>query len=302
MPQKAILDENITVGMSAHGNYSVTQQALQSLFNSATGDFELILVDDCSPDDTRSLFLEAKNVHAKTRVLAFDDNKEYSGSLDAILSHAAGDLVLFLSNDIYVTPSYLREIIRAARYSPDHGIVRGCSNFVDNGLSTHNIPIPPELTGWNDLAEFSEQIANKHGGEYLLDKYLTGDAFLVTRAVIDKIGTFDPLFYGYFADHDYGVRARTAGFELVLARGAYAMHNRSANFSYLPKHLREKKLGMRWSRIYENWARFKMKYGLPVELPYTGINDIDWDSLSCREYRQELCYSPPRDYSRYSID
>jgi GT2 family glycosyltransferase len=180
-----------------------------------------------------------------------------------------------------------------------HGVVRGCSNFVDNGLSTHNIPLPSDLAGWYDLAEFAASIEQKDTGKYLYDSYLTGDAFLVTRAVIDQIGTFDPVFYGYFADHDYGIRARIAGFKLVLARGAYAMHNRAANFDYLPKHLREQKLSLRWSKVYENWARFKMKYGLPVELPYTSINDIDWNKISSPDYSRDHHYIPPIDYSTY---
>jgi len=303
-PNKIQLGSDITIGISAYGNSKVTKEALQALFSSAEGDFELILVDDSSPDDTRTLFLDAQKTHNNTQLFGFDENKEYSGSLNAILSHAQGDLVLFLSNDIYVTPSYLSAIVHAAKHNPTYGIVRGCSNFVDNGLDTHNIPLPSNLTDWHDLAEFAANIEQENAGKYLFDTYLTGDAFLVTRAVIDKIGTFDPLFYGYFADHDYGIRARIAGFKLVLARDAYALHNRSSNFDYLPKHLREQKLNARWSKIFENWARFKMKYGLPVELPYPGINNIDWTTwtrLCSPNYSYDHHYTPPMDYSTYRL-
>lgn len=301
-PNKTRLGSNITIGMSAYGNSSVTQQALQALFSSAEGDFELILVDDHSPDDTRTLFLEAQKAHGNTQIFGFDTNKEYSGSLNAILSHARGDFVLFLSNDIYVTPSYLREVLHAAQHNPAYGIVRGCSNFVDNGLATHNIPLPANLSGWPGLAEFSEHIAQKYAGKYLLDTFLTGDAFLVSRAVIDRIGTFDPLFYGYFADHDYGIRARVAGFELVLARGAYAMHNRAANFEYLPGPLKEQKISTRWGRVHENWARFKMKYGLPVDLPSDSMDDRAWNRLSSQDYSHDQHYTPPQDYSVYLLE
>jgi GT2 family glycosyltransferase len=301
VPEKIQLGSNITIGMSAYGNSKVTQQALQALFSSAEGDFELILVDDNSPDDTRKLFFDAQKIHNNTRIFCFDENKEYSGSLNAILSHAQGDLVLFLSNDIYVTPSYIRELLNIAKQNASFGIVRGCSNFVDNGLATHNVPIPPNLAGWHDLAAFSANIEQENTGKYLFDTYLTGDAFLVTRAVIEKIGTFDPLFYGYFADHDYGIRARIAGFQLVLARGAYAMHNRAANFEYLPKHLKEQKLSARWVKVIENWARFKMKYGLPVELSNVSFNNEAWNRLSSQDYSHDLHYTPPKDYSDYLL-
>ena len=299
---KIQLGSNVTIGMSAYGNSKATQQALQALLSSAEGEFELILVDDNSPDNTRALFLDTQKAHKNTRLFGFDENKEYSGSLNAILSHAQGDFVLFLSNDIYVTPSYIRELLNVATQNASFGIVRGCSNFVDNGLATHNIPLPPELAGWHDLSAFAADIERENTGKYIFDVYLTGDAFLVTRAVIEKIGTIDPLFYGYFADHDYGIRARVAGFELVLAKGAYAVHDRAANFEYLPTHLKERKLNTRWIRVYENWARFKMKYGLPVELSNANFDNAAWNRLSSQDYSHEQHYTSPKDYSDYLIE
>src|ERR1700674_5362930 len=84
----ATLGSDVTIGIAAYGNYVTTQVCLQALFRSARGDYELILVDDCSPDNgqIRSLFLEAKQQHANTRVYSFTKNLEYSGSLNAILS------------------------------------------------------------------------------------------------------------------------------------------------------------------------------------------------------------------------
>ena len=304
-PNKVQLGSNITIGMSAYDKPKVTFQALKALFSSAEGDFELILVDDYSPEDTRTIFLQAQETHNNTRIFGFDENKEYSGSLNTILSHAQGDLVLFLSNDIYVTPSYLRELLHAAQLNPTYGIVRGCSNFVDNGLATHNIPLPSNLRDldWPDLAEFAANIEQNDTGKCLIDAYLTGDAFLVTRAVIDKIGTFDPLFYGYFADTDYGLRARIAGFKLVFAGGAYAFHNIYARQKQIKSQplMKNKILNSRQSKVFENWARFKIKYDLPVELPYKNTRDIDWDRLVSPDYSKGHHYVPPIDYSTYLL-
>lgn len=298
---KVQLGSNITIGMSAYGNSAVTQQALTSLFSSADGDFELILVDDCSPDDTKSLFLEAKKIHQNTLVFSFDKNKEYTGSLDAILSVAQGDYVIFLSNDIYVTASYLREMLQIAQSNSTYGIVRGCSNYVDNGLATHNIALPENFTVLENLNNFSAKIRKKHSKRIIIDTYLTGDAFLVSRPVIDKIGIFDPLFFGYFADHDYGLRAQIAGFKLILARGAFALHNRDSNFNFLPEDLKQQKLQARWGKVFENWARFKMKFGLPVELPYSSMNNIEWKELSSQTYNRNQHYMSAKEYSRYLI-
>jgi GT2 family glycosyltransferase len=301
--RKALLGADVTIGIAAHGNHEVTREALSHLFSSAEGEFELILVDDCSPDDgqTKRLFEQARAQHKNTRIFVFDRNHEYSGSLNAILSHAAGDWVCFLSNDILVTPAYLDEILDVARRNLAHGIVRGCSNFVDNGLATHNRPPGRTIESSRDLFEESDFVRRTMHGKIHLDDFLTGDAFLVSRAVIDKIGTFDQLFYGYFADHDYGIRAQIAGFDLVLAQGAYAWHVQGANFDYLDETRRDQKLKQRWRRIYENWARFKLKYELPVELDFSSMAKIPWSQLRSGEFDHELMYCPPVDYTRYLV-
>lgn len=296
---KTRLGDDVTIGMSAFGNYATTKAALDALFSSAEGDFELLLVNDCSPDNTLSLFQETKLRHPRTKVLSFDRNLEYSGSLNAIFSHAGGRWVLFLSNDIFVTPAYLRELFEIARSDPAFGIVRGCSNFVDNARDTHNIKMPAPMTSHEQLCAFAEEHAARFRGQHLVDEFLTGDAFLVSRAVFDRIGVLDPMFYGYFADHDFGLRAQIAGFKLVLARAAFAFHKREANFDYLPEALRNQKLMLRWMRVFENWARFKLKHGLPVELPYASFTNFDWAALARRPFSRETCYVAPADYAKY---
>jgi FkbM family methyltransferase len=301
---KIKLDSRLSIGMSAYGDLAVTRKALQHLFSSATGDFELLLVDNGAEDggQTRDLLEQVRSEHANTRIFAFGSNIEYSGSVNAILSHARGEHVLFLSNDICVTPAYLEEMLDVARSDPKFGIVRGCSNFVDNRLLTHNIPLKRRVSKPEDLFAEAARIRSERHGETLCDDYLTGDAFLVSRALIDKIGTFDPLFFGYFADPDYGLRAQLAGFELILARGAFAWHEQDANFDYLDPDRREKKLTNRWFRVYENWARFKMKYGLPVELGYKDTSAIPWPQLRSRPFIREQVYCAPGDYSRHVVE
>ena len=295
------LGTNITIGMSAYGNVETTQIALQQLFNSTGGDFELILVDDCSPDNgaTRSVFEQVRLQHRNTRLFVFDRNLEYSGSLNAILSHATGDWILFISNDIFVTPAYLRELLDIANSDPRYGIVRGCSNFVDGCVAHQNVAPKRQIENTIDLFAEAQGIYSENHGKLILDEFLTGDAFLVSRAVVEKVGTLDPVFYGYFADPDYGLRAQQAGFELVCALGAFAWHDRAANLDYLDAEGRQKKLQRRRQRVFENWARFKAKYELPAALEFdSGMDTIPWAALRQKPFAHETVYRAPGDYSR----
>jgi GT2 family glycosyltransferase len=295
----ARLDAGVSIGMAAHGNARTTQKALDDLFCSASGDFELVLVDDRSPDDTLEVFRAARRRHRNTRIFAFRENLEYCQSVNAFLSHAKGELLLFLSNDIFANPTYLRELARAARRHPDCGILRGSSNFVDNASPLHNLPAG-EFDSQDAYFDFCAQVARRYGGTGLIDDpYLFGDAFLVRRAVLRKVGTFDTRFVGYYGDADFGLRARLAGFRLALAQSAFAFHQRDANVLYLPPEEQRVKIARRQQRVSRALAEFVRKYDL--KLTAAAMHKLPWDELARRAFDERLHYVAPKDYSSFEF-
>ena len=301
----------LTVGMAAYGNARATAFALECLFAAAGGEYELILVDDNSPDGTLDLFRSAANRHPDTKLFHFPENREYSGSLNTVLSHATRRFVLFLSNDIFVTPGYLRRLLEVATLDPGYGIVRGVSNFNDDGLPAHNIPAPAACGSDIDaLFRFGEAVSREQGTQTLGDKFLTGDAFLATRELIDRIGTIDTSFYGYFADCDFGVRARIAGFRPMTVRGAFAYHVQDANLDYLDADGRRQKLDRRRERVGTGWDRFYRKYEEALEgqvyaedgkFAFEYFTDLPWDRVASAEFNVARHYVAPMDYGEFRV-
>lgn len=299
------LDESLSIGIAAYGNSNATRRCLEAIFRSAEGNFELILINDNSPDDglTAKLYRWASSIHSNTAIYETKErNIEYSGSVDLVLNHAQGDKIMFVSNDIFITPYYFRAVLAASLFLPNWGILRGSSNFVDNGLASHNIPTSKAVENLEDIFNESQNIYALFSDLHIPDPFLTGDAFMVNRKLINKIGAFDPLFYGYFADHDFGIRAKIAGFQTVMIPGAYAYHQAGSNITYLNEEEQARKLGFRWARVYENWARFKLKYGIDVETSYTSVDDIDWDKLSSATFEPEKHHIKPKNYASLRTD
>jgi GT2 family glycosyltransferase len=298
------LDESVSIGIAAYGNAEATRRCLEALFKSTNGDFELILINDNSPDEglTSNVFNWASSIHKNTLIYeATDRNIEYSGSVNLLLSHAKGDKIMFVSNDIFVTPYYFRAALQASTAASDWGIIRGSSNFVDNGLASHNIKPGKPIENLEDVFTESLNLYSLFADLYVPDPFLTGDAFIVNRQLLNKIGSFDPLFYGYFADHDYGLRAQIAGMPTLLVPGAYAFHQAGSNISYLNEEDQARKLSLRWARVHENWVRFKLKYGICVEAPYTSIHDIAWEDLASAPFSQKSHYITTKDYGHLLV-
>lgn len=264
----------------------------------------MILINDNSPDQglTTQLYNWASSIHNNTVIYAATgSNIEYSGSVDLVLSHAKGEKILFLSNDIFISPYYLSAILAASESEPGWGLLRGSSNFVDNGLGSHNIPPSKAIENLEDIFTESHNIHALFAGLVAPDPFLTGDAFMVSRELINKIGGYDPLFYGYFADSDYGIRARIAGFNTLLIPGAYAYHQAGSNIAYLSEEEQSRKLAIRWARVHENWARFKLKYGIDVQIAYESVQAINWEALCTAPFQRETHYRAPRNYQSLQI-
>jgi hypothetical protein len=123
-----------------------------------------------------------------------------------------------------ITPHFLVAVFGVAAMSERFGIIRGTSNHVDS-LTSYKVEPPRPITNYNDVIGFSAERFDKLGFSFAEDPVLSGDAVLIKRSVIDKIGVFDFSYFGYFGDIDFGMRSHLAGFKLVCAKGAWLFHH-----------------------------------------------------------------------------
>ena len=93
-----------------------------------------------------------------------------------------------MSNDVFITPYYLRTIINISKKITNFGTIRGVSNFVDNGSKLHNIDIKNKIKNIDQISEFSKKIYEDKKISFFEEKFLTGDVFLVNRKSLDYTG------------------------------------------------------------------------------------------------------------------
>jgi len=188
---------------------------------------EFILIDDASApeekiiDVFRQHRVNAVGHHCK--IVRSNKHQHYSGVFSIGLHLATRDIIFFISNDMFVTPSFLEALLLVSSLSRDFGIVRGTSNYTDS--HPEHALVPPEpVKSYPDIDKFSREVFNNNGARHEEDKLLSGDAILLKRSLIERIGVLDLRFFGYFGDIDFGMRAQLAGFKLVCAKGAWLFH------------------------------------------------------------------------------
>lgn len=298
--KKYFSKEKITIGVAAYGNLMATKNCIEAIKKSIDGNYEIILVDDCSPGngEIKNFFLDLKKEFKDIKVFYFPENLGYAESVNCILSNSSSNKIIFVSNDIYINPYFVEELINISNIEDRIGYVRGVSNFVDNNMVTHNISFKNK-THFNPN-EVAKEIFLKKKSNFIEEKYLVGDCFLVNRKLIEKIGYFDCFsFKDYFADVDFSFRAKALEFKCVLSQGAFCFHHKHTNFDYLPVNEKKEKMQRRQYFIAEDWARFKLKYKFPNNLVFPGINELNFDEIKNKVDKKKIVKK--KDYSHYLI-
>ena len=90
------------------------EQCIRSLYNQdiPQEEYEVICVDDCSPDGSRVIVERLQNEYSTLRLLVHPKNKRQGGARNTGLKEAMGDYVWFVDSDDYLVPNCLGRLLR----------------------------------------------------------------------------------------------------------------------------------------------------------------------------------------------
>lgn len=193
--------------------------------------FELIVVDDCSPEPALSAWLREMSVAGRITLLVNETNRGFVGSVNrAIAVHPDRDVVL-LNSDTEVSGDWLDRLLRCLRSAPDIGTVTPLSN----NATICSYP----FDGWGGgvpgtlgLEGLDALIAHVLDGVVVDLPTAVGFCMLVRRAVFDAVGVFDEEAFGrgYGEENDLSLRAGEAGWRNVLCADVYVYHCGGVSF------------------------------------------------------------------------
>jgi GT2 family glycosyltransferase len=234
-PDPAIREQPADIVICVHNAPDDVRRCLASVKRHTLPPYRIILVDDGSDAPTRDELARFARDH-DALLIRHEQAKGYTFAANAGLRRAQAPLVVLLNSDTEVTEGWLDRMAELLARHDDVGMVGPLSNIA----SWQSAPAIRENEDWarnelpagmgaDDMARLVAAGSRRQGVEI---GFLNGFCLLLRRSLLDRVGYFDEATFGagYGEENDLCIRARQAGWRLMVADDAYVLHHQSRSY------------------------------------------------------------------------
>ena len=224
----------LSIVIPTYNAHEWIEQCIDSIHHHGPScDYEIVVVDDRSTDDTLAIVREK---FPDVRLFSNETNVGFGRTVNVGFGASTGQYLLVLNNDTWMHDGALDALIRYLEEHPDTGIV-GPKVLSGNGSlqqqCRRKIPTPlAALCYFTGLAKLFPK--NPRVAGYLMTSAdenrttdvdaVSGACLLVRREVLNEIRGFDEDFYLYGEDMDFCWRTKLAGWKVVYHPAATLTH------------------------------------------------------------------------------
>ncbi len=217
----------ISIVLVLYNQAPLTFACLKSLQNSAFQDFELIIVDNKSRDDTEKLLDRLRNC----RIIRNQENVHFLRGVNQAAEYARGKYLLLLNNDAQLHPDTLDKALAVFEQEGKVGAVGGRIIRPDGTLQEAGSIV------WSDgscLGYGRDEDPDSPEFMFRRDVDYCSGAFLLTpRSLFEEVGRFDEQFApAYYEESDYCTQLWEMGYRVIYEPSVRILHYEFASSSH----------------------------------------------------------------------
>lgn len=178
----------VSIVLPCYNGANFLAQSIDSVIAQTFTDWELIIVNDCSKDNSLDIMQQYAEKDSRIRIINNEYNLKLPGALNRGFQEARGRYLTWTSHDNRMSPTMLEEFVNYLDANPDKGLVTACyaAFSLKNGETLYEVHHPdPQL----HLPLFN----------------CVCYAFMYRREVLDTVGDYDTTLF-LVEDYDYWVR------------------------------------------------------------------------------------------------
>jgi GT2 family glycosyltransferase len=221
----------VSVLITTYNSAKFLARCLDSIDSQTCQAIEVIVVDDASSDETRTILQQRTGL----KIFCNDRNTGFAAAQNQAARAAQGSWLLSLNPDVVLSPTFVETLVTTGELHAQIGTVCGKLlrwDFDAHEEFTHVI----DSTGIyfrRDLRHLDRGAEELDAGQYEKVEYVfgaTGAAALYRRAMLDDVSVegqyFDEQFFAYREDADLAWRAQLMGWHCLYTPKAVAWHVR----------------------------------------------------------------------------
>jgi glycosyltransferase involved in cell wall biosynthesis len=117
-------------------------ESIESVLAQTYVNWELIIVDDASTDDTPEKVVTYARADQRIRVIRHETNRHLPAALNTGFSHACGELFTWTSDDNLYRANALETMVARIEHHPDVGLVYSDYSIIDDqGIVERHVPV-----------------------------------------------------------------------------------------------------------------------------------------------------------------
>jgi O-antigen biosynthesis protein len=217
LPQPA--NPTVSIILVLFNRAELTLACLRSIAENHNLDFEVVIVDNASQDETHQVLERVRGAH----IFRNDSNRHFLAGANQAARECRGEYILLLNNDAQLLPGTIENALRTIRSSSDIGAVGGKIILLDGSLQEAGSII------WKDgsctgYGRGDDPAAAMYNFRRDVD-YCSGAFLLTARETWNELNGFDPVFEpAYYEETDYCMRLWERGLRVVYEPSAAIIH------------------------------------------------------------------------------
>lgn len=182
-PYENLESQGVSVLIPAHNESLHIEETIKTILESNYPQFEIIIVDDASTDDTHEKILALSKKYPNVRTLHFEQNRGKPTGLNYAALAANYDLLLVIDADVLLDRDSMANMALHFQYGPRVGAVTGNPRVRNRDTLIEKIQV----------AEYSSIIGLIKRGQRILGKIFTvsGAIVMFRKGAVFDVGLWD---------------------------------------------------------------------------------------------------------------
>lgn len=179
----------VSIILTSYNYGQYLKDTINSVLNQTCKDWELLVIDDCSTDNSIDIIMEFVNSDDRIRLIRNYENQGLAASLKTGIMAALGDWVAFLESDDLWKKDYLERKLEIAERYADIGFIYNDVEFFDKNADCVQKKFS-RLVKRNSLMKCPKNMFYSFGFE---NPVMTMSSVMVRRGLLEKVDFNTPI-------------------------------------------------------------------------------------------------------------